>query len=194
MKTKLIPVRVVIFCLLPLLFSSCATYNSSAGNDNSGYTMAPKTDHTKAPSKPKVDYAARLPSHISTSEKTILVDPNVHAWGAYDAQGKLVRAGIATAGANYCPDVKRACRTEIGTFRINSLGSASCKSTLYPIPNGGAPMPYCMFFNGNQGLHGSYNAVESNVSHGCIRMYIPDAKWLRFNFADIGTKVIVMPY
>jgi lipoprotein-anchoring transpeptidase ErfK/SrfK len=55
-------------------------------------------------------------------------------------------------------------------------------------------MPYCMFFNGNQGLHGSYNVVDGNASHGCVRMTVSDAEWVRFNFANIGTKVIVRPY
>ncbi len=44
-------------------------------------------------------------------------------------------------------------------------------------------MPYCMFFNGNQGLHGSPYVMEGNVSHGCVRLSVSDAEWLRFNFA-----------
>ncbi|OGT35233.1 MAG: hypothetical protein A3F11_01920 [Gammaproteobacteria bacterium RIFCSPHIGHO2_12_FULL_37_14] len=136
----------------------------------------------------------RLPQHINTREKVIVVDPNVHAWGAYDANGNLIRAGLATAGDNWCEDVGRPCRTRAGSFRIYSLGSASCKSSIYPLPNGGAPMPYCMFFNGNQGLHGSPYAVEGNVSHGCVRMKVNDAEWVRFQFARPGTKVIVRPY
>jgi len=114
--------------------------------------------------------------------------------GAYDRDGHLIRAGLATAGGHWCDDVKRPCRTGVGTFRINSLGSASCKSTLYPKPKGGAPMPYCMFFNGHQGLHGSAYVFEGNGSHGCVRVRVEDAEWIRFNFANIGTKVIVRPY
>lgn len=124
----------------------------------------------------------------------IVIDPNVHVWGAYDANGNLVKAGLATAGNDWCPDIKRACRTKAGSFRIQSLGSAGCKSSIYPLPKGGAPMPYCMFFNGHQGLHGSYQVVEGNLSHGCVRLQVADAQWIRFNFARIGTKVIVKPY
>jgi lipoprotein-anchoring transpeptidase ErfK/SrfK len=62
------------------------------------------------------------------------------------------------------------------------------------MPHGGAPMPYCMFFNGSQGLHGSYEVVDGNASHGCVRMTVSDAEWVRFNFATIGTKVVVRPY
>lgn len=175
--------RLIIFCSLSMLFSACST--SPSQEEHIKHTMA---------SEEHVDYASRLPSTISTGEKTILVDPNVHAWGAYNKEGELVRAGLATAGNDYCPDIKRSCRTSSGSFRIQSLGNASCKSTIYPLPKGGAPMPYCMFFNGDQGLHGSYEVVEGNVSHGCVRMHVEDAKWIRNHFATIGTKVIVKPY
>ena len=55
-------------------------------------------------------------------------------------------------------------------------------------------MPYCVFFNKNQGLHGSQYVMEGNQSHGCVRLSVDDAEWVRFNFANIGTKVIVRPY
>lgn len=142
-------------------------------------------------------YAPRLPSQLDTHGiKTILIDPNVHAWGAYDEGGKIVRAGLASAGADWCFDIGRPCHTKPGTFRVNSLGGPECKSSLFPLPNGGAPMPYCMFFNNNQALHGVHEGevVEGNVSHGCVRLHIPDAEWLRYNFINIGTRVIVYDY
>ncbi|TAK75440.1 MAG: L,D-transpeptidase, partial [Gammaproteobacteria bacterium] len=142
------------------------------------------------------NYASRLPQHIQTNEKVVVVDPKVHAWGAYDANGNLIRSGLASAGANWCPDLHRRCHTSVGTFRVYSLGSASCKSSIYPIPRGGAPMPYCMFFNRNLALHGSpaSHVVDGNVSHGCVRLRVNDAEWLRFNFVRVGTKVIIKPY
>ncbi len=146
------------------------------------------------PASTSVDYAARMPSQITPGEKMILVDPNVHAWGAYDANGMLVKGGIATAGSNYCPDIGRRCHTKSGTFHIKSLGSVNCKSSKYPLPYGGAPMPYCMYFNGSQGLHGSNEVVDGNASHGCVRLRTSDAAWIRYNFATIGTKVVVKPY
>jgi lipoprotein-anchoring transpeptidase ErfK/SrfK len=139
------------------------------------------------------DTSMRMPPQISTQEKTLIVDPRVHAWGAYE-NGELQRSGLATAGGDWCPDVNRPCRTKVGTFRIHSLGASDCKSSKYPLPRGGAPMPYCMFFNGNQGLHGSGEVVDANVSHGCVRLHVADAEWIRFNFANIGTKVVVKPY
>lgn len=172
-------------CMATLSLTSCSSYHSR----DTSYTASQKPERSLP-----ANYASRLPSQIHTGERTVLIDPNVHAWGAYDSSGKLVRAGLATAGGYYCSDIKRGCKTSAGSFRINSLGASSCKSSKYPRPNGGAPMPYCMFFNGHQGLHGSQYVMEGNASHGCVRMRVDDAEWLRFNFAKIGTKVVVRPY
>lgn len=138
---------------------------------------------------------SRLPDEISPQgEKTIVIDPKVHAFGAYTADGKLIYSGLATSGANWCSDTGRPCRTKVGSFRIFSLGDSTCISSRYPLGEGGAPMPYCMFFNGNQGIHGSNQVTDGNISHGCVRISVGDAAWLRYEFAQHGTKVIVKPY
>lgn len=183
--------RSVAFALISLsgmLLASCSSY---MGGD-----MAPEMPNHPAMAGPPPDYAARLPQQLTVGEKVVLVDPRVHAWGAYDAEGNLVHSGLATAGSNWCADLGRPCRTKVGSFRIFSLGSPECKSSRFPIPRGGAPMPYCMFFNGNEALHGSPRGevVEANISHGCVRMEVEDAEWLRNQFASIGTKVVVRPY
>lgn len=131
---------------------------------------------------------------MAHNEKVIIVDPRKHTWKAFSADGKLLRSGMATAGSHWCSDIGRPCRTRVGTFRIHTLGGANCKSSKFPVGRGGAPMPYCMFFNGGQGLHGSHEVVYGNISHGCVRLHVNDARWIRFNFATIGTKVIVKPY
>lgn len=172
-------------------------YYSDADDDY--YPPTNKKNSRKYSNKRAVDLDdqsySRLPQQISPpGEKTIIIDPHVHAWGAYSANGELLRSGISTAGARWCNDIERPCRTSVGSFRIYSLGSFNCISHKFPLGRGGAPMPYCMFFNGGQGLHGSYQVVDGNVSHGCVRMHVDDAEWLRFNFATIGTKVVVKPY
>src|SRR3990167_10676280 len=35
-------------------------------------------------------------------EKLVVFDPKLHAWGAYEADGALVRWGPATGGKNWC--------------------------------------------------------------------------------------------
>jgi hypothetical protein len=136
-------------------------------------------------------------------EKVILIDPSVGAWGAYDPKGVLVRWGPASSGADWCRDLDRPCRTHAGSFRIFSLGSSDCFSTKFPLPDGGAPMPYCMYFNNGQALHGEPNGLPGyNASHGCVRLYVNDAEWLRYDFAEgpnssnkyRGTRVIVRGY
>lgn len=137
------------------------------------------------------------------NEKFIVVDPRKHAWGAYDDSGRLVGYGLASTGKNYCSDIKKPCRTEVGTFRIYAMGDERCYSSKFPIPDGGAPMPYCMYFNNNQALHGSPpgSVVRGHASHGCVRMHVSDAKWVRYNFVGgedgtnvYGAKVIILPY
>jgi lipoprotein-anchoring transpeptidase ErfK/SrfK len=142
---------------------------------------------------------APIPERIPRQgEKVIIIYPAEHFWGAYNAQGRLIRWGIATAGANDCPDSSHSCRTKVGTFRIYSLGDSHCVSRKYD----GAPMPYCMYFNGGQALHGSPDVQFSNISHGCVRIHISDAKWLRTQFVEgpmlsnryRGTKIMIKPY
>lgn len=176
---------------LALLLSACASSGggSTRASNDATYRAAPRPSSSS--------FASRMPSHISPiGEKVVIVNPRVHAWGAYSPDGSLVKGGMASAGANWCPDLGRSCHTKTGTFRINSLGAGSCKSHIFPLPHGGAPMPYCMFFNGGQALHGApaHEVVDGNVSHGCVRLQVSDAEWLRFNFVNVGTKVVIDSY
>jgi len=147
-------------------------------------------------------YAGFSPTIPPQGQKQIIVDPSIHKWAAYNEDGKLVKTGVATAGSNYCRDLGKPCRTKVGKFRIQSLGDAGCKSRTFPLGRGGAPMPYCMYFHGGQALHGSNEVVYGNISHGCVRLHVKDARWIRFNFAEepnsnnegLGTIVIIKPY
>jgi hypothetical protein len=186
MKTLKPLVLITALSMSAFMLSSCTTYTGSSHNTRPVNSRIPEN---------VASYDSRLPSHVSSNDKMILIDPNVHAWGAYQ-NGNLVKAGLAVAGADYCPDIGRRCHTGVGSFRVQSLGAPGCKSTIYPRPRGGAPMPYCMFFNKNQAMHGEYEGglAEANLSHGCVRMHTPDAEWLRYNFVNVGTKVVVRPY
>lgn len=182
MQKVLLKLKGYLVVIMPLIISSCASYHgaSSTGSYHADSSF----------------FSSRLPDHLQTREKLVLVDPNVHRWGAYDSKGDLVREGLATAGNHYCEDIGRACKTPTGSFRVWSLGSYNCKSSKYPLPRGGGLMPYCMYFGSQQALHGSPDGavVEGNISHGCVRLKIPDAEWLRYNFVNIGTKVVVKSY
>lgn len=137
-----------------------------------------------------------------THKKLVVFDPNLHAWGAYDVGGKLVRWGPAAGGKSWCPDVNSSCYTVVGKYTVYRKGGAECKSNKFPLPNGGAPMQYCMFFKGGYALHASNDVPGYNASHGCVRMYLEDARWLNQEFIELpdknnpnsGTDVLVMPY
>lgn len=135
-----------------------------------------------------------FPHTISApGEKMILVSLNEMAWGAYDPQGNLVKWGPASSALGYCPDIQRGCHTTTGRFAIYQKQGKHCVSTKYPVGRGGAPMPYCMFFNGGFALHGSHDIPGYNASHGCIRLLVKDAQWLNeeFTAGELGTRVIV---
>ncbi len=135
------------------------------------------------------------------TEKLVIVDQDKLAWAAYDAQGNLVNWGPIASGSDKCSDSNRACRTLTGIYRVFSKESEKCKSDVFPIGKGGAPMPYCMYFHKGFAMHGSADMPGYRASHGCVRMFTRDAKWLNENFVDsssernnnMGTKVVVRP-
>lgn len=136
-----------------------------------------------------------LPKTIGASGTTTFIyNPRTLRWGAYDSDGNLVKVGRGSGGRGYCPDIRRGCRTPQGTFQIISKGGASTKSTRYPLPRGGAPMPYAMFFTKYYAVHGSYEVPRYNASHGCVRVMPADARWLNTSFLKIGSKVIIYNY
>jgi hypothetical protein len=174
---------VFVLCSISAALCSCS---SMSNMDGGGYA-----------SNSPADYSSRIPQHISESgHRVVVVDPREHTWAAYSETGDLVKGGQASAGSDYCSDLGRPCHTSVGRFHVYSLGSPECKSTKFPMPRGGAPMPYCMFFNKDQALHGvpDSEVADANLSHGCVRMHVADAEWLRYNFVNIGTPVIVKSY
>lgn len=126
--------------------------------------------------------------------KEIRVNLDELAWAAYDAEGNLVDWGAAAGGKTFCPDTGEPCRTRTGEYQVLRKGGAACKSTKFPIPHGGAPMPYCMFYSDGYALHGSYEVPGYNASHGCVRLFPEDAKWLSQEFVEGETRVNVLPY
>lgn len=132
------------------------------------------------------------PSDI-LANSTFVFDPQRLHWYAY-RDGTLVNSGRASGGRGYCPDIGRSCRTHPGVYHVISKGGPGCHSTRYPVGEGGAPMPYCMFYSSLYAIHGSYEVPDYNASHGCIRVIPSAARWLSHNFIDIGTRVVVKPY
>lgn len=198
-----------LFLLLSSIVTlpGCATFSTSdsasaePGQHNTvpgrQYRMKDGKVYTQGGWKHELNF----PKHMDTKgEKTIVFDPNIGGWAAYDASGDLIRYGIASGGANFCKDVGRPCRTAQGTFKVYRKGGKHCKSSKYPLHNpktgkqGGAPMAYCMFFKGGIAMHASDFIPDWNASHGCVRLPYADAKWLNQDFAHLGTRVVVKEY
>lgn len=140
-----------------------------------------------------MDYAP-FPKLIKVSDRTsrVVVSQKDLAWGAYDMRGQLLKWGPISAGKGYCKDIGEKCVTPQGDFQtIRKMGS-DCVSTIFPANEGGAPMPYCIFFKGGIALHGSPEVPGYNASHGCVRLFVEDAAWLNNNFVEVGmTRVLV---
>jgi hypothetical protein len=122
-------------------------------------------------------------------ERTIIFDPKVLAFAAYDAEGKLARWGPAVGG-------RAGLDTRAGEYRIVSKGGPDCRSHVYPEGCRGracSPMPFCMDFNKGAAFHAG-DLPGRHESHGCVRLFYDDAKWLNREFAEVGVRVIIRPY
>ncbi|KTD21528.1 enhanced entry protein EnhA [Legionella lansingensis] len=144
-----------------------------------------------------------FPLEVDTEgEKLVVVDQDKLAWAAYGADGQLVRWGPISSGSDICSDrSSKTCRTMTGIFHFFSRENEKCRSNVFPIGRGGARMPYCMYFHKGFALHGSEDIPGHRASHGCVRMFTEDAKWMNHHFIDLtndktqklGTKVIIRP-
>lgn len=134
-------------------------------------------------------------------EKTIFVSQKQLAWGAYDEQGELIWWGPISSGSGHCGAADGYCVTPSGSFRIIRKQDEYCISTVFPRNAdgsvGGATMPWCMHFMRGFALHGSDSVPGYRASHGCVRMFIEDARWLNEEFINLpegsikGTRVVV---
>jgi lipoprotein-anchoring transpeptidase ErfK/SrfK len=130
----------------------------------------------------------------NASANTFIFNPKTLTWKALNDKGEVVRVGKGSGGRSYCSDIRRGCKTPAGVYRIISKGGSGCRSSRYPVGEGGAPMPYCMFFSRYYAIHGSYEVPNYNASHGCVRVRPNEANWLSRNFIKIGTKVVIKSY
>lgn len=133
-------------------------------------------------------------------QRTIYVNQKKLAWGAYDKDGELLWWGPISPGKGGCRTTGH-CLTPTGTFRVIRKQGIDCISTAFPRrangDDGGAPMPYCMHFFRGYALHGSPEVPGYAASHGCVRMFVEDARWLNEDFVtvpgdgELGTRVVV---
>lgn len=152
--------------------------------------------------KAELDYAPFPLTNNKYKEKTIIVDLGQLAFGAYE-NGKLIIWGPANGGVGKCKETgKYTCKTPVGEWKVYEIKKGFRRSSLYPIECKnkkicGHPYYNVVKFGPHfEALHGENNGHVPgvNISHGCTRIFKEDSKFLANSFAEIGTKVIVLPY
>jgi lipoprotein-anchoring transpeptidase ErfK/SrfK len=125
-----------------------------------------------------------LPKEIKhyqgTATKIIFINLSEQVLGGY-YQGKLWKWMPISSG-------KKGYETPKGEFRITEKKKEHY-SNLWPKPNGGAPMPYSIRFNGPYMIHAGDLPGEP-ASHGCVRLEKQNAKELFF-WTNSKTKIII---
>jgi LysM repeat protein len=120
------------------------------------------------------------PSTSSGNGKWIDINLSTQTLVAYSGQTPVFRARVSTGTWRH--------PTVVGTFRIYvKYTSTRMRGPGYDLPN----VPYTMYFYRGYGVHGTYwhNNFGTPMSHGCVNLSTPDARWL-FNWAPVGTKVV----
>ena len=101
-----------------------------------------------------------------------------------------MRWGPMSGGQAYCSDTKERCATPSGKYTVFRKEGADCKSATFPINKGGSPMPYCTFFKGGIAIHGSSEVPGYHASHGCVRVYKEDARWINEKFVKMSSTLV----
>jgi lipoprotein-anchoring transpeptidase ErfK/SrfK len=150
-------------------------------------TFTPTETYTPSLTPLPTDTPQPLPTSTSDSYpgnggvRWIDVDLSQQVLYAYEGDA-IVASFLISSGVREHPTVT-------GQFHIYvKYVSALMTGEDYYLPN----VPYTMYFYKSYGIHGTYWHSNFGVpmSHGCINMYTPDAKWLYY-WATEGTLVNV---
>lgn len=180
-----------IILLLMFILTGCVEFDESTYiTDDNG--MVHHTKHYLRDTRGRNYFPKEIKGNGS---RQFYFDPKAAAWAAYDEEGQRVMTGSASGGKDLCEDINKPCRTVTGMFKVYNKRGLDCKSGEYPIQTeGGAKMPYCMYFYRGFTIHAAYEVPPFNSSHGCIRILPSAAKWLNEEFIKIGTQVTVLSY
>jgi lipoprotein-anchoring transpeptidase ErfK/SrfK len=116
-----------------------------------------------------------------TEDKWIDIDLSDQRLVAYVGTVPVYAVWIST-GVPRFPTVK-------GQFRIyRKLTSTTMAGPGYHLPG----VPWTMYYDRSYAIHGTYwhNNFGHPMSHGCVNLPIPDAKWL-FDWAPEKTLVVI---
>ncbi len=178
--------------LFTLSLSSCVEFDESTLiTDDAGKVH--RTTHYLRDKRGRKYFPMQI---AASGERQFVFDPKASAWAAYDEEGHRLMTGSGSAGVDACEEnPSESCRTITGTFHVYNKRGIECRSGEYPVDtNGGAKMPYCMYFYQGFTIHAAYEVPEHPSSHGCVRVLPSAAKWLNEEFMKIGTKVVILAY
>ena len=148
-------------------------------------TLVPTNTPVPTNPPPPVNTARPAPTNtpydIPDNGETRWIDVDLSQQMLYAYEGNTIVASfLVSTGVSQFPTVT-------GQYHIYiKLVSTLMAGDGYYLPD----VPYTMYFYKGYGLHGTYwhNNFGHPMSHGCVNMYTPDAKWL-FYWASVGTLV-----
>ena len=141
-------------------------------------TYTPSPTPTPAPT---LAFAVSPIASAPTEDKWIDLDLSDQRLVAYVGTVPVYAVWIST-GVPRFPTVK-------GQFRIyRKLTSTTMAGPGYHLPG----VPWTMYYDRSYAIHGTYwhNNFGHPMSHGCVNLPIPDAKWL-FDWAPEKTLVVI---
>jgi len=121
--------------------------------------------------------------------KYVVIDLKRQFLGLYEC-GRLAASYPVSSGRSDRGPKGENFRTPTGQYKVHAKHK-DAKSSKYPEPNGGAPMPYAVnFIFPGYWMHGG-DLVGFPASHGCVRLLYTDAPKI-FGWAEIGIPVRVV--
>ena len=147
-------------------------------------TFTPTPTYTPSPSPtPAPTLAFAVPSLLSapTDGKWIDIDLSDQRLAAYVGTIPVYAIRVSTGIARL--------PTLTGQFHIyRKLTATTMAGPGYYLPD----VPWTMYYDRSYAIHGTYwhNNFGQPMSHGCVNLPTPDAKWL-FDWAPEGTLVVI---
>jgi lipoprotein-anchoring transpeptidase ErfK/SrfK len=144
-------------------------------------TATPPPTSTPTPTPTPTLTPTKVPADQSESDKWIEIDLSEQRLYAHEGQTTVLKARVSTGTWRY--------PTVTGRFKIYTTYRVTrMRGPGYDLPN----VPWTMFFYRDYGIHGTYwhNNFGTPMSHGCVNMKTPEAKWL-YQWAPKGTLVVI---
>ncbi len=115
----------------------------------------------------------RFRAHYPGHGKHVEADLSRQVLALFDRNGKLFRVLVMSSGKPSTPTVRGSFRVYSKTPGVNSLGMVNSN-----------------YFIGGYAIHGYHDVPTYAASHGCLRIPIPNARFV-FHWLDYGDRVDV---